>query len=488
MVSPILLILVPLGTAFLIYLFSGLPRIFSRILAFLALAFNATLSFFLITSKLPVSVTIAGFQAPIGINLYIDHYSALMLVVINIIALLSLLYSLSYIEKDKKSVKYYILFVLLVAGANGMMMTNDIFNLFVFFEIICLSSYLLVAYSQDRNGLEAGLKYLVQGSIGSLFILIGIALIYMNLGSLNLLDIADRFVNLPLHTELLIGVFLLSGLGVEAAIFPFNSWLPDAHASAPSSVSALLSGFVIEVALLIIMRLVYSVLNGGLFLQILAGAGVLTLLIGEVAAFKQENIKRALAFSSIGQVGLILFAFSLGTRDGMSAGLMQVVNHALAKTALFLSVGFMIKRTGSYNYKDYKGIVKKMPVSALVFVIGALSLIGVPPLFGFFSKTQIILAAIHNGGVLRLTEVALILTATVIETAYFVRLFGVMFEKEGTADQATPIKHAPWLPQLVLLSLAVGMMLLFLVLPLLQSHGFQAAGDLIGPLSMPLIR
>ena len=484
MVSPILLILVPLATAFLIYILSGLPRFFSKSLAFLAIAFNAVLSFYLLLSKLPVNITIAGFKAPVGINLFVDHFSVVMLIIINVIGLLSLIYSLSYIENDKKSPKYYILFVLLMAGANGMMMTNDIFNLFVFFEIICLSSYLLVAYTQDKNALEAGLKYLIQGSVGSLLILGGIALLYMNLGTLNLSDIADRFQGLPVQIKVLITTFLFSGLCVEAAIFPFNSWLPDAHSSAPSSISALLSGFVIEIALLIIMRLAYSVLDGGLFFPILAGLGVLTLLIGEIAAFHQTNIKRALAFSSIGQVGLILFALSLGNQQAVSGGLMQVLNHALAKTALFLSVGFMIKQTGSYNYKDYKGIARKMPVSALVFVAGALSLIGVPPLFGFFSKTQIILSALKGGDALRLIEVALILTATVIEAAYFVRMFAVMYEKTGSENA----KSAPFLPKVVLLTLLAGIALLFLVLPLVQQHVSRAAGDLLGRFSLTIIR
>ena len=428
MVNPILLIIIPLATAFFIPLLAIVWKNGSRYLALLAALANVLIGIKLLPYVLekPIHVTIAGFKAPIGIDLLAGPLGIVFSLIISITGFLVLIYSIGYI-RDESINKYYTLFLLLLTGSTGMVLTNDIFNLFVFFEILCISSYILVAYNRDEHGLEAAIKYLVLGSVGSLLFLIAIAIIYLKLGTLNMADISDKFDALGGSYRMMVVVLILSGLGVEAAIFPLNSWLPDAHSSAPSSISALLSGFVIEVALIVVMKLVYSVFHAMPVLNALAVVGVITLLVGEFAAFRQENIKRVLAYSSIGQVGLILLALSINSKAGISAAVLQIINHAASKSILFLVSGYFILKTGSYRYSDYSGIAKRMPVSSLLFVLAALSLIGVPPFLGFFSKLQIVMAAAARGSAFYVSLVSLVLLGTIVEGAYFLRIAQVLY-------------------------------------------------------------
>lgn len=476
MVNPILLIIIPLGTAFLISTVASVLKNSTKYLAFLALLANVWVSISLLPQVLgsPVNVIIAGVKPPLGINLLVGPLGALFSIIISVAGALVLLYSFKYIGGEGQS-KYYTLFLLLITGSQGMILTGDIFNLFVFFEILAISSYILVGYAGDRNGFEAAVKYLILGSVGSVLILVSVALVYQEMGTLNMADIAGKFSAIDPGKRLMILLFFITGMGVEAAIFPLNSWLPDAHSSAPSSISAVLSGFVIEVALIVIIKFVYSIFSMTEVLGFLSLVGVITLLVGEFAAFKQKNIKRMLAYSSIGQIGLILFAMSLNSKAGLSAGMMQVVNHTVSKSILFLVAGYMIKRTGSYQLSDYRGIAKRMPVSSFLFILGVLSLLGVPPFLGFFSKLNIIIAAMKTGQIFYTVMVFLILLGTIIESVYFLKVLQVFYARETkTAD----FSEAPFLAVFPVALFAVVILLGFLVLPQITGLTGSAAAEL----------
>ena len=482
MVNPILLIIIPLGTAFLISTVAGTFKNSTKYIAFLALLANVWISISLLPKVMnhPLNVIIAGIKPPVGINLLVGPMGAIFSIIISVSGVLVLLYSFKYIEGENQS-KYYTLFLLLITGAQGMILTGDVFNLFVFFEILAISSYILVGYSGDRNGFEAAVKYLILGSIGSVFILIAIALIYQETGTLNMADIAGKFALVASGKKMMIMLFFITGMGVEAAIFPLNSWLPDAHSSAPSSISAVLSGFVIEVALVVIIKFIYTIFNMTEVLQYLSLVGVITLLVGEFAAFNQGNIKRVLAYSSIGQIGLILFAMSLNSESGLSAGMMQIINHTASKSILFLVAGYMIKMTGSYQFSDYRGIAKKMPVSSFLFVLGVLSLVGVPPFLGFFSKLNIIISALSSGNVFNTVMVFLILLGTIIESVYFLRILQIFYtgktDKEG-------VKEAPFVAVLPIALFALVILLGFIVLPGITDYAGSAAAELFTKIQM----
>ena len=430
MVNPVLLIAVPLGLAFAIPLFALFWKAAAKYIPPVALAFNLVISLLLLPKVLenPVIVSIGDWQPPFCINLVAGPVGVLFSAIIALVGLLVSIYALDYI-KEGPTEKYHMLYLLLLTGATGVVLTGDIFNLFVFFEILCISSYALVAYLRERSGIESAVKYLIQGAVGSSLLLIGIGLLYGQFGTLNMADIAEKIASASPISLFVPMVLIITGLGVEAAIFPLNAWLPDAHSSAPSSISAILSGIAIEVGLYAVARVIFTIFGAQSFLPFLALLGILTLLVGEMCAFSQNNIKRMLAYSSIGQIGLILFALAIATSYGVTGGLFQLVSHALSKALLFLTAGYMIYRAGSMEISSLEGVGKKMPLTCLAFTIGAFSLVGLPPFIGFPSKFLVVQAALATQEAIFFVLIGLALLGTVIEAAYFFRVVQVLYFK-----------------------------------------------------------
>jgi len=443
MVNPVLLIAVPLGLAFAIPLFSFFSKPIAKSIPPVALAFNLIISLLLLPRALenPVVVSIGGWQPPFCINLVAGPVSILFSTIIALVGLLVSIYALDYI-KEGATEKYHMLYLLLLTGATGVVLTGDIFNLFVFFEILCISSYALVAYLRERSGIESAVKYLIQGAVGSSLLLIGIGLLYGQFGTLNMADIAEKIDSASPISLFVPMVLLITGLGVEAAIFPLNAWLPDAHSSAPSSISAILSGIAIEVGLYAVARVIFTIFGASSILLFLALLGILTLLVGEMCALSQNNIKRMLAYSSIGQIGLILFALAIATSYGVTGGLFQLVSHTLSKALLFLAAGYMIYRGGSMEISAFEGMGKKMPLTCLAFTIGAFSLVGLPPFIGFPSKFLVVRAALATKETLFVVLIGLALLGTVIEGAYFFRVVQALYfkgEKVNPGRKEAPI-------------------------------------------------
>ncbi len=435
MVNPVLLIAVPLGLAFAIPLFGFISKRTVKYIPAVALIFNLIVSLSLIPKVLqnPIIVSIGGWRPPFCINLVAGPVGILFSAIIALVGLLVSIYSLDYIRGGATE-KYHILYLLLLTGATGVVLTGDIFNLFVFFEILCISSYALVAYLGDKAGIESAVKYLIQGAVGSSFLLIGIGLLYGLFGTLNMADIAGNINSITPISLFVPLVFMITGLGVEAAIFPLNAWLPDAHSSAPSSISAILSGIAIEVGLYAVVRVIFTIFGASNIFMFLVFLGILTLLIGEMCAFSQNNIKRMLAYSSIGQIGLILFALAIATSFGVTGGLFQLISHTLAKALLFLAAGYMIYRSGSMDISSFEGMGKRMPVTSLAFAIGAFSLVGLPPFVGFASKFLIVRAALAKEALLFTVLIGLVLLGTVIEGAYFFRVVQTIYFRGGKGN------------------------------------------------------
>jgi proton-translocating NADH-quinone oxidoreductase chain N len=457
MVNPVLLIAVPLGLAFTVPLFALFRKDTIKYVPPVALAFNLVVSLLLLPKVLenPLIVSIGGWQPPFCINLVAGPVGIMFSIMIALVGLLVSVYTLNYI-KEGPTEKYHILFLLLLTGATGVVLTGDIFNLFVFFEILCISSYALVAYQRDKAGIESAVKYLIQGAVGSSLLLIGIGLLYGLFGTLNMADIAEKIDSASPMSLFVPMVLVITGLGVEAAIFPLNAWLPDAHSSAPSSISAILSGIAIEVGLYAVARIIFTIFGASNILLFMALLGILALLIGELCAFSQENIKRMLAYSSIGQIGLILFALAIATPYGVTGGLFQLVSHTLSKAVLFLAAGYMIYQTGSSKISDMEGMGKKMPLTCLAFTIGAFSLVGLPPFIGFSSKFLVIRAVLATKETYFIVLIGLALLGTVIEGAYFFRVVQVLYFKGGESHSES--KDAPvtaLIPMLIFVVLIV---------------------------------
>jgi len=455
---PVLLIAVPLGLAFAVPLFALFWKPAAKYIPPVALAFNLIVSLLLLPKVLenPVIVSIGGLRPPFGINLVAGPVGVLFSAIIALVGLLVSVYALDYIHpvryshridtklsnwvglsngvKEGPTEKYHMLYLLLLTGATGVVLTGDIFNLFVFFEVLCISSYALVAYLREKSGIESAVKYLIQGAVGSSLLLIGVGLLYGLFGTLNMADIAQNIKSVSPISVFVPMVLIVTGLGVEAAIFPLNAWLPDAHSSAPSSISAILSGIAIEVGLYAVVRVIFTIFGASSIFLFLALLGILTLLVGEMCAFSQNNIKRMLAYSSIGQIGLILFALAIATSYGVTGGLFQLVSHTLSKALLFLAAGYMIYQTGSLQISALEGMGKKMPLTCLAFTIGAFSLVGLPPFIGFPSKFLIVRAALATKETYFSVLIGLALLGTVIEGAYFFRVVQVLYFKTGKTN------------------------------------------------------
>jgi len=435
MVSPILFIVIPLAASFLTVLIgkNGGARILA-ILTGLALT-GLGWSWFRADLTAPVSVVIAGIASPLGIQLSMDRLSAALALLISVSGLLVIIYNQSYLKSEEAQSKHYAVLLLLMAASFGILLTRDLFNLFVFYEILCISSYILVASEETKASFEASLKYLLLGSVGSLFMLIAIGLAYRVSGSLAMDDIGRALSEADSSYAMLTAALFVLGMGIEAAIFPVNTWLPDAHSSAPSSISAVLSGFVIELALIVLLRIsitVFSSVDLMLPMRFMALAGIL---IGELAAYGQTELKRTLAYSSMGQVGLMLFALTLGTEAASQAGMAHLVMHTGAKSVLFLIAGYFILRTGKRDIASYSGLGRRMPLTGVLFVIAALSLVGVPPLFGFFTKFKILSAAAASGATGAWLGVGVILLGTVLEASYLFRVVRTLYSESSERDR-----------------------------------------------------
>jgi multicomponent Na+:H+ antiporter subunit D len=348
---------------------------------------------------------------PIGIYWVKDGLSTLMLIIVNLIALMSTIFSVDYMEKFTEKNRYYCLFLLMLAGMNGVILSGDMFNLFVFLEIAAISSYSLVAFGTESEELEAAFKYQVMGTVASSFILLGIALLYSYTGTLNMADMARviavknsesgimnssfSILNSPL-VMFVCGLFIM-GFGMKAAIVPFHAWLPDAHPSAPAPISAMLSGVLIKaLGVYVLIRIVFNVTGmTPVFSNILLVLGTLSIMGGVVSAIGQWDFKRLLAYHSISQVGYIILGIGLGTPLGILGALFHLLNHSVFKSLLFLNSGAVVYATGTRDLQQMGGLNKKMPITGDSSFIASMSIAGVPPFNGFWSKLIIIIACIQ---------------------------------------------------------------------------------------------
>ncbi|MDI3476000.1 MAG: NADH-quinone oxidoreductase subunit [Thermococcaceae archaeon] len=378
----------------------------------------------------PIIVIAGGWKPPVGINLYIGHFAALFVLIIAVISFFMAIFSFRAVNVEPVD-KYAMLFLLLMLGATGMIATGDIFNLFVFMEITAISAYALTAYNKTGEAAEASMKYIVLGGIGSSFFLIGVALIYGATGTLNMAHLAQLAGAID-PTVAQVGLALIIfGLAVEAELFPLNAWAPDAYQAAPHPITVMFSAFVVKAGLYAIGRLLYLFQGAegwsGL-LRLLVILATLTVIVAELSALRQKDAKRMIAYSSIGQVGMIAFALALGTQAGVSAGVFHMVNHAIVKALLFLTVGYVGVALGGTAIENFQGLGKRMPLTALTITIGSLATVGIPLFNIFWSKIRILLAGVEAG---YSWSVALILGASVVEAVYYFRLVHTMWFVEG---------------------------------------------------------
>lgn len=442
----------------------------------------------------PLSYYLGGWRPPYGVEIKFDYLGAFAFLIL-LLNIIIMVYSKKYMEheisEDKLPV-YYTLVLLLVGGMVGFTITGDIFNMFVFMEILSLAGYSLVAVTEERLNAMASFKYLVMGALSSMLILVGIAFTYNVTGSLNMADISLRLQQYGASTTAYVAVAtLVIGFAVKAAMFPVHIWLPDAHGLAPSPVSALLSGLLIKTGIIGILRIIFSVykIDGPIDLSHLLGAlewfAVATVIFGAFFAFFQDDIKVIFAYSSISNIGYIVMGIGLvsvsnpaGSVNAMLGALTHVAAHAIIKTLLFLSAGAIIYKTGLRKLDDLKGIGKKMPITCMALVIGALSVTGVPGTVGFWAKWYVINGAFESGQVF--FAVAL-LVGTLMVFAYYIKIINVIFFRIPE-NLTAEVDEAPLSMLIPIVMLAVSCIVygLFYINPMVTNYFMPAAKSLLG--------
>ena len=444
---------IPLGAAFALPLLGRRSERMAELLANATLVLLAALAVAALGEQ--GSFSMGGWDAPVGIRLRHDGLSSLMLLLINGIGGLVGVYSVEFMKRYGSIAHYHGLFLIMVAGMNGVVLAGDLFNLWVFIEIAGVASYALVAFGTEAEDLEASFRYAVLGSLASTLILVAVVLVYALTGTLDLAHVAaglqDAGGSSLLH---LAAGLLVAGLALKAALAPFHAWLPDAHPAAPAPVSAMLSGVLIKaIGVYVIARLVFNVL--GPTEEILAALrwlGLLSMVVGGLLAVRQQDIKRLLAYSSIGQVGYVVVALGLGTPLGLAGALFHLVNHAVCKSLLFLDAGAVERAGGTRDLAALGGLGRAIPVASWTCLLASLSIAGVPPFGGFWSKLLIVVACIEAGH-LGIAVTAVVFS--VVTLGYQLRLQRGCFDGPARAAAADVVPGTPPLMAAPMVTLAV---------------------------------
>ncbi len=405
---PVLVILIPLLTAPICSIFrnGNVARVLAQGAAWASFGVAALLLREILQNG-TVRYHLGGWAPPWGIELRIDLLGALVLIIVTAIAALVLGSARRSVKAEipeRRTSVFYAVFLLCLTGLAGMTITGDAFNLFVFLEVSSLSSYALISMGRDRRGLSAAYQYLIMGSIGATFILIGVGYLYMMTGTLNMDDMAQRLPAVADTRTIRVGfAFVTVGFGLKVALFPLHLWLPNAYAYAPSVVSAFLAATATKVAVYSLLRFLLSIFGLSFALGampydvILVTLGCAGILSASLVAIFQKNVKRMLAYSSVAQIGYIVLGIGLANHTGVSAAITHIFNHAMMKGALFLALAAVMYRVGATRIESFRGLGRKMPLTMAAITVAGLSLIGIPGTAGFISKWYLVTATLEAG-------------------------------------------------------------------------------------------
>ncbi|HSH07824.1 MAG TPA: monovalent cation/H+ antiporter subunit D family protein [Burkholderiales bacterium] len=392
----------------------------------------------------PISYAIGSWAPPWGIEYRVDALSAFVLVLVSGIGAAVAPYAWRSVAAELRGDQaylFYTMYCLCVAGLLGMTITGDAFNLFVFMEIASLSSYVLIALGRDRRALLASFQYLILGTIGATFFVIGVGLLFLKTGTLNLVDMAERLQDVRGDRSVLAALaFITVGISLKLALFPLHLWLPNAYTFSPSVVTAFLAATATKVSVYILLRFYFDVFGLQLVTdvlpmrEILMGLSILAIVSASLVAVWQADLKRLFAYSSVAQIGYITLGLSLASIDGLTASIVHLFNHGITKGALFLLLGIVAFHAGSTPIAGARGLARAMPLTAIGIVIAGLSLIGVPGTAGFVSKWYLVLAALEAG---HWWLAALVVATSLIAVAYVWRFVEAAYLSAPTA--ATPV-------------------------------------------------
>ncbi len=434
----------------------------------------------------PISYRLGGWAPPFGIEYRLDGVNAFILLIITGVAAFMMPYARQSVEREiapERRHLFYAVFLLALTGLLGIVATGDAFNIYVFLEISSLASYVLVALGRQRRALTAAYQYLIIGTIGAALILLGVGFLYAKTGTLNLADLAVRVPALGDTPAILTAfAFITVGVLIKLALFPFHLWLPNAYAYAPSFVSAFLAATATKVGAYMLLRFVFTVFGTQFaftalpLAEILLALSLIAVLVGSLVAVFQTDLKRLLAFSSVGQIGYLGVGIGLASVTGVTGALVHIFNHALMKGGLFLAAGSIAYRLGVTDLSALHGLGRRMPLTMAAIVIGGLGLVGVPVTSGFVSKWYLVQGALEAG----LWPVALfVLIGSLIALAYVGRLIEAAYFR-APPPGAPAVAEAPWAMQLATWLLIAGSLYFGLHTELTVGIAERAAAALLG--------
>ena len=389
----------------------------------------------------PISYAMGGWEPPVGIEYRIDELNALFIVMISLASFAIILYAKNSLNNEIRQNKisiFYSMYLLCLAGLIGILSTGDAFNAFVFLEISSLATYIIISIGQDKRALVAAYQYLIMGTIGATLYVIGVGLIFVITGSLNLVDIADRIRDIELMRPLYASLaFITVGIALKIALFPLHAWLPNAYAYSPSVGTAFLSSTATKVAIYLLMKYLYLVFgysiiySNPLFMIVIISLSLAAMFGASIIAIFQSNIKKLFAYSSVAQIGYITLGLGIANYNGLIGSTVHIINHSIIKAAIFLAIGCVIYKTKETSIKKLAGLGKTMPIIAACLTIASISLIGVPGTVGFISKWYLVLGAIEQGWWLVVISLAI---SSVLALIYVGRVIELIWFHEPEKD------------------------------------------------------
>jgi multicomponent Na+:H+ antiporter subunit D len=455
--SPALVVVVPLMFAFLTLLFGWWRKSLCYPISIIALSLSFLASIDILYTVLTTGTIhyyLGKWEPPWGIEYVVDHLNGFVLVIVSFVSLMVAISSRRVVERElpEKVVYFYCIFLLQVTGFLGIVVTGDMFNLYVFLEIASLAGYALIAVGEEGAPF-ASFNYVIFGTIGACFYLLGVGYLYIKTGSLNMADLKEILPGLYQSKVLMVAfAFFLVGVSLKMALFPLHVWLPDAYTYAPSTVSALLAPLMTKVGAYVMIRILFTVFEPRFSIELIPATTILgwmaagAILFGALLALAQSDVKRMLAYILVGEVGYIALGVGLANRNGLTGAILHILNDSIMMLGLFLIIGAIMYRSGNREIPGLRYMHRRMPFTMAVLVIAGLSVIGIPPTCGFFSKWYLVLGAIDAN---KWVFVAVLLISSLLNVILFFRVIENAYlepreeEAHEGVEVAVAIEEAP---------------------------------------------
>ena len=435
-------VLIPLLASFLTPFFKNTLKYVSVVIALILWGYALSL-----IGHAPIIERIS-FDSPLSIFFVLDPASLFFILLFMTVMLLFALYQLT----EKSSKEMFMLTNMLLASVSGLVLSGDIFNVYIFFEIASITAYIFTSLNRDAKAYSGAIRYMIIGGFASIFLLIGIMTIYLTIGSLSLITISEKFATINSNTQFLILLSLFIGFGIKAEIFPLNFWVVDIYQASRSKVNALFSAVLSKAYIFVFFHIAYLLHANVKQLGFLAMLGIISFAVSELSALSSKDAKRIFAYSTLGQIGVLFIALSSGSVAVMTGALFLIALHAVAKLMLFLSLDILERRFEGSSVEIFKQF--RSPFLAVIFIIGFLSLLGLPPFGGFIAKLTILKGLIGTGAYL---TVGAILLISLVEAVYLFRLMGSMRDTQPKVALSTPLLQKVLLGLMALFILYTGL-------------------------------